>query len=84
MTCLAVALVCNTISGLTLVLARLRRQPGSHHPAKSHDIEMVVQLVGIMITSCICWSPLLRDTREPNMTDLNQPNHQRTLQPMKY
>ncbi|XP_026025772.1 prostaglandin E2 receptor EP1 subtype-like isoform X2 [Astatotilapia calliptera] len=56
---LAVALVCNTISGLTLVFARLRRQPGSHHSAKSHDIEMVVQLVGIMVTSCICWSPLL-------------------------
>uniref|UniRef100_A0A3P8TNP8 Thromboxane A2 receptor n=1 Tax=Amphiprion percula TaxID=161767 RepID=A0A3P8TNP8_AMPPE len=56
---LAVALVCNTISGLTLVLARLRRQPGSHHSAKSHDIEMVVQLVGIMVASCICWSPLL-------------------------
>uniref|UniRef100_A0A1A8FH62 Thromboxane A2 receptor n=1 Tax=Nothobranchius korthausae TaxID=1143690 RepID=A0A1A8FH62_9TELE len=56
---LAVALVCNTISGLTLVLARIRRQPGSHHSARSHDIEMVVQLVGIMVTSCICWSPLL-------------------------
>lgn len=59
---LAGAMVCNTISGLTLVLARLRRQPGSHHSAKSHDIEMVVQLVGIMVTSCICWSPLLVST----------------------
>lgn len=59
LTSLAVALVCNTISGLTLVLARLRRKPGSHHSARSHDIEMVVQLVGIMVTSCICWSPLL-------------------------
>lgn len=59
LTSLAVALVCNTISGLTLVLARLRRQPNSHHSAKSHDIEMVAQLVGIMVTSCICWSPLL-------------------------
>ncbi|XP_010795738.1 prostaglandin E receptor 1a (subtype EP1) isoform X2 [Notothenia coriiceps] len=59
MASLALALVCNTISGLTLVLARLRRKPGSHHSAKSHDIEMVVQLVGIMVTSCICWSPLL-------------------------
>ncbi|XP_049900282.1 prostaglandin E2 receptor EP1 subtype-like [Epinephelus moara] len=59
LTSLAVALVCNTISGLTLVLARLRRQPGSLHSSKSHDIEMVVQLVGIMVTSCICWSPLL-------------------------
>lgn len=59
LTSLAVALVCNTISGLSLVLARLRRQPCSQHSAKSHDIEMVVQLVGIMVSSCICWSPLL-------------------------
>lgn len=59
LTSLAVALVCNTVSGLTLVLARIRRQPGSHHSARSHDIEMVAQLVGIMVTSCICWSPLL-------------------------
>ncbi|CAN9509858.1 unnamed protein product [Ophioblennius macclurei] len=56
---LAAALVCNTVSGATLVLARLRRPPGSQHSSKSHDIEMVVQLVGIMVTSCICWSPLL-------------------------
>ncbi|KAJ8363438.1 hypothetical protein SKAU_G00122690 [Synaphobranchus kaupii] len=56
---LAVALVCNTISGVTLVLARLRKKSCNHHSAKSHDIEMVVQLVGIMVTSCICWSPLL-------------------------
>lgn len=59
LTSLAVALVCNTVSGLTLVVARLRRQPCSHRSAKSHDIEMVVQLVGIMVTSCVCWSPLL-------------------------
>ncbi|XP_069021997.1 prostaglandin E receptor 1a (subtype EP1) [Embiotoca jacksoni] len=59
LTSLVVALLCNTISGVTLVLARLRRPSGSHHSAKSHDIEMVVQLVGIMVTSCICWSPLL-------------------------
>lgn len=56
---LGVALVCNTISGLTLTLARVRRRPFSHCSNKSHDIEMVVQLVGIMITSCICWCPLL-------------------------
>lgn len=56
---LVVALVCNTISGVTLVMARFKRQPFSHRSAKSHDIEMVAQLVGIMITSCICWCPLL-------------------------
>ncbi|XP_048056369.1 prostaglandin E receptor 1a (subtype EP1) isoform X2 [Megalobrama amblycephala] len=59
LTSLAVALVCNTISGLTLVLARIRKKPCNRRSAKSHDIEMVVQLVGIMVTSCICWSPLL-------------------------
>ncbi|MBN3299590.1 PF2R protein, partial [Amia calva] len=55
---LGISLVCNTISGLTLVLARLRKRTCNRR-AKSHDIEMVVQLVGIMVTSCICWSPLL-------------------------
>ncbi|XP_056089199.1 prostaglandin E receptor 1b (subtype EP1) [Rhinichthys klamathensis goyatoka] len=59
---LAVALVCNTISVMTLVIARLRRKKSAkdqRRSAKSHDIEMVAQLVGIMVTSCICWSPLL-------------------------
>uniref|UniRef100_A0A8C1STY2 Thromboxane A2 receptor n=1 Tax=Cyprinus carpio TaxID=7962 RepID=A0A8C1STY2_CYPCA len=56
---LAVALVCNTISGVTLVNARLRRKKCQRRSAKSHDIEMVAQLLGIMVTSCICWSPLL-------------------------
>lgn len=57
---LAVAFVCNTISGITLVKARLRtRCPSQRFSVRSHDTEMVVQLVGIMVTSCICWSPLL-------------------------
>lgn len=56
---LAVALVCNTISGITLVRARLRRKTSRRGSTKSHDIEMVVQLLGIMVTSCICWIPLL-------------------------
>ncbi|KAK1799259.1 hypothetical protein P4O66_007501 [Electrophorus voltai] len=56
---LTVSLVCNTVSGISLVLARLRKRKCHHRAAKSHDIEMVVQLVGITVTSCICWSPLL-------------------------
>ncbi|XP_056609283.1 prostaglandin E receptor 1b (subtype EP1) [Triplophysa dalaica] len=56
---LAVAFICNTISGVTLVTARLRRRTGHQRSTHSHDIEMVAQLVGIMVTSCICWSPLL-------------------------
>ncbi|KAM9744968.1 prostaglandin E2 receptor EP1 subtype-like [Menidia menidia] len=57
---LALAFVCNTISGITLVAARLKNKSSSQcFSARSHDTEMVVQLVGIMVTSCICWSPLL-------------------------
>ncbi|XP_031151015.2 prostaglandin E2 receptor EP1 subtype-like [Sander lucioperca] len=57
---LASAFVCNTISGITLVRARLKtRSCSQRRSARSHDTEMVVQLVGIMVTSCICWSPLL-------------------------
>ncbi|XP_029365317.1 prostaglandin E2 receptor EP1 subtype-like [Echeneis naucrates] len=57
---LALAFVCNTISGITLLKARLKKRTYSHRcSARSHDTEMVVQLVGIMVTSCICWSPLL-------------------------
>uniref|UniRef100_A0A8C4SUP1 Thromboxane A2 receptor n=1 Tax=Erpetoichthys calabaricus TaxID=27687 RepID=A0A8C4SUP1_ERPCA len=51
---LALSLLCNSLSGLALLKARLSR-----HRAKSHDIEMVVQLLGIMVVSCICWSPIL-------------------------
>ncbi|XP_049733096.1 prostaglandin E2 receptor EP1 subtype isoform X1 [Elephas maximus indicus] len=100
---LLAALVCNTLSGLTLLRARWRRRSrrrppaaspdglrgrrrwgarsassssasslasasgapsgspggGSTRRARAHDVEMVGQLVGIMMVSCICWSPLL-------------------------
>lgn len=62
--CLAFAFVCNTVSGITLVRARLQKKTCSRHcSTRSHDTEMVVQLVGIMVTSCICWSPLLVSVR---------------------
>lgn len=54
------AFVCNTISGITLVKARLKKNNCSKSRSTgSNDTEMVVQLVGIMVTSCMCWSPLL-------------------------
>ncbi|XP_039205123.1 prostaglandin E2 receptor EP1 subtype isoform X1 [Crotalus tigris] len=57
---LVASLICNTFSGFILVRARLRGQRKcGRRKAKAHDIEMVVQLVGIMVVSCICWSPLL-------------------------
>ncbi|XP_069089280.1 prostaglandin E2 receptor EP1 subtype-like [Pleurodeles waltl] len=55
---LFMALVCNTMSGLTLVCARLRKRKCNRW-AKSHDIEMVVQLLVIMMVTSICWSPVL-------------------------
>ncbi|XP_005995923.1 prostaglandin E2 receptor EP1 subtype [Latimeria chalumnae] len=55
---LFLSLVCNIISGVTLMRARLKKL-NRNRRAKSHDIEMVVQLVGIMVVSCICWSPIL-------------------------
>ncbi|XP_051898203.1 prostaglandin E2 receptor EP1 subtype-like [Pristis pectinata] len=55
---LVVSLICNTISGASLIQARIKKR-NCNRRAKSHDIEMVVQLVGIMMASCICWSPLL-------------------------
>uniref|UniRef100_H3D3D2 Thromboxane A2 receptor n=1 Tax=Tetraodon nigroviridis TaxID=99883 RepID=H3D3D2_TETNG len=68
LTLLLVALVCNTLSGVTLVLARFKRSPLSRRSAKSNDIEMVVQLVGIMTTSCICWCPLLITLTHASLT----------------
>ncbi|XP_002761872.1 prostaglandin E2 receptor EP1 subtype [Callithrix jacchus] len=35
------------------------RSRGSARRARAHDVEMVGQLIGIMVVSCICWSPLL-------------------------
>uniref|UniRef100_A0A2K6M7H8 Prostaglandin E receptor 1 n=1 Tax=Rhinopithecus bieti TaxID=61621 RepID=A0A2K6M7H8_RHIBE len=32
---------------------------GSARRARTHDVEMLGQLVGIMVVSCICWSPML-------------------------
>uniref|UniRef100_A0A4W4FCX4 Thromboxane A2 receptor n=1 Tax=Electrophorus electricus TaxID=8005 RepID=A0A4W4FCX4_ELEEL len=69
---LVVALLCNTISGLTLLLGRMRKQSCRRQSARSHDIEMVVQLVGIMVTSCICWSPLLVSLRVASIQNLDK------------
>ncbi|XP_078091147.1 prostaglandin E2 receptor EP1 subtype-like [Mustelus asterias] len=55
---LLISLICNTISGVSLIQARIKKQ-NCNRKSKSHDIEMVVQLMGIMAVSCVCWSPLL-------------------------
>ncbi|XP_046293427.1 prostaglandin E2 receptor EP1 subtype isoform X1 [Marmota monax] len=53
---------------------RSSRGGGSARRTRAHDVEMVGQLVGIMMVSCICWSPLLvRGTRAPQVTCLPRP-----------
>lgn len=51
----------SSASSITSATATLRssRGGGSARRVHAHDVEMVGQLVGIMVVSCICWSPLL-------------------------
>ncbi|EHB14437.1 Prostaglandin E2 receptor EP1 subtype, partial [Heterocephalus glaber] len=51
----------SSASSIASASATLRssRGGGSTRRARGHDVEMVGQLVGIMVVSCICWSPLL-------------------------
>ncbi|XP_078416814.1 prostaglandin F2-alpha receptor-like [Cetorhinus maximus] len=57
LTALGISLLCNMISGVALVRARVRSKP--HRQGKSHHVEMLVQLMTIMCVSCICWGPFL-------------------------
>ncbi|XP_041720458.1 prostaglandin E2 receptor EP1 subtype-like [Coregonus clupeaformis] len=71
---LSLSLICNTLSGLALLQARLSSQgirtnttaaPGrygrtsSSSPLRSLDVEMMAQLTVITMVSCVCWSPFL-------------------------
>ncbi|XP_072366485.1 prostaglandin F2-alpha receptor-like [Scyliorhinus torazame] len=57
LTALGISFLCNTISSVTLVRARIKSKP--HRQGKSHHVEMLVQLMTIMCVSCICWGPFL-------------------------
>ncbi|XP_055497280.1 prostaglandin F2-alpha receptor-like [Leucoraja erinacea] len=57
---LGISLICNTISGVTLVRTRAKTKP--HRRGKSQHVEMLVQLVTVMCVSCICWGPFLVTT----------------------
>ncbi|XP_076866146.1 prostaglandin E receptor 1c (subtype EP1) [Brachyhypopomus gauderio] len=67
---LAVSVLCNVVSGFTLLHGRLskpgpkcsagRRHGSSAWPSlHSLDVEMMVQLMVITVVSCVCWSPFL-------------------------
>lgn len=66
---LTVSVLCNAVSGLTLLQARFnnkgarlstsRRRRSSTSSVHSLDVEMMVQLVVITAVSSVCWSPFL-------------------------
>lgn len=69
LTALTVSVLCNAVSGLTLLQARFnnqgakltasRRRRSSMSSVHSLDVEMMVQLVVITVVSSVCWSPFL-------------------------
>lgn len=78
LTALTLSLLCNILSGLTLLQARIksqnvksksaahcvRRAPSASSSSLfcSLDVEMMVQLAVITVVSCVCWSPFLVST----------------------
>ncbi|XP_044036737.1 prostaglandin E receptor 1c (subtype EP1) [Siniperca chuatsi] len=75
LTALTLSLLCNILSGLTLLQARMKSHDintdSSDHCTRhassasssslfcSLDVEMMVQLAVITVVSCVCWSPFL-------------------------
>ncbi|XP_056269917.1 prostaglandin F2-alpha receptor [Pseudoliparis swirei] len=54
---LLLSIVCNAMTSCALLRSRLRRK--HHCRGTSYHIEMICQLLGIMLVSCVCWGPLL-------------------------
>ncbi|XP_029292850.1 prostaglandin E receptor 1c (subtype EP1) [Cottoperca gobio] len=74
LTALTFSLLCNILSGLALLQARMKSHNGNTESAArctrrasstssslfcSLDVEMMVQLAVITVVSCVCWSPFL-------------------------
>uniref|UniRef100_A0A3B4US19 Thromboxane A2 receptor n=1 Tax=Seriola dumerili TaxID=41447 RepID=A0A3B4US19_SERDU len=49
LTALTLSLLCNILSGVVLLKARIN----------PHNVNMMAQLVAITVVSCVCWSPFL-------------------------
>lgn len=62
---LLVSIVCNTMTGLALLKSsrqrsqRERPRHHRHHRSSAHHSEMILQLLVIMVVSCVCWGPFL-------------------------
>ncbi|XP_047213048.1 prostaglandin E2 receptor EP1 subtype-like [Girardinichthys multiradiatus] len=69
------SLLCNIVSGLALLHARIKSRYGNTTPSScsgrrassasstsffcSLDVEMMVQLAAVTVVSCVCWGPFL-------------------------
>ncbi|XP_032073272.1 prostaglandin F2-alpha receptor [Thamnophis elegans] len=53
---LVISLLCNAVTGTTLLRVKFKSQ---HRQGRSQHFEMIIQLLGIMCVSCICWTPFL-------------------------
>lgn len=78
LTALTLSLLCNILSGLALLQARMKSQDVNTNSAArctrhasstsssslfcSLDVEMMAQLAVITVVSCVCWSPFLVST----------------------
>ncbi|XP_051529250.1 prostaglandin F2-alpha receptor-like [Myxocyprinus asiaticus] len=58
---LLLSLVCNSVTGLTLLQSRVQLDRDHHRHSRntSHHSEMICQLLAIMLVSCVCWGPIL-------------------------
>ncbi|XP_047663423.1 prostaglandin F2-alpha receptor [Tachysurus fulvidraco] len=57
---LLISLVCNTVTGFTLLWTKMHCELDYHcSRRKSLHFEMICQLLAIMMVSCICWGPFL-------------------------
>ncbi|CAL8269128.1 unnamed protein product [Arctogadus glacialis] len=54
---LLLSLVCNTLTSCALLRSKMRRRHRCR--GTSYHLEMIVQLLAIMLVSCVCWGPLL-------------------------
>uniref|UniRef100_A0A3Q3N1F7 Thromboxane A2 receptor n=1 Tax=Mastacembelus armatus TaxID=205130 RepID=A0A3Q3N1F7_9TELE len=59
LTALTLSLLCNILSGLALLLARMRSYSVNTKSAAHSSRRMMVQLAAITVMSCVCWSPFL-------------------------
>ncbi|XP_048395667.1 prostaglandin F2-alpha receptor-like [Stegostoma tigrinum] len=57
LTALSTSFLCNTISGVALLRSHIKNK--LNRQGKSHHVEMLVQLMTIMLVSCVCWGPFL-------------------------